>query len=251
LRATVNKIGKRYFGQKDLELNYRKVRGAHEKVFYYDAIPAAKDGESDAQYRTRVEPRKKLHDKIASQERYHVYEGDSRVRRKEIQQKKVDIMIAVDMLTHTVRGNMNQCTLIASDLDFKPLVDALVQEGMFVRLMYPPLDTAVELYSSADERIPLTIRSVYPWLENSLQAQMRPPSWSLESKVDFEGGDQLAQLDHPHLGQVRLFKKGDAYSAVWDDLEWVGSYLRVSNPDYGILRNALKEHYLLDIPEKL
>ena len=35
-------------------------------------------------------------------------------------------MIAVDMLTHPFDRNMERATLLAGDLDFKPLLDALV-----------------------------------------------------------------------------------------------------------------------------
>ncbi len=75
-------------------------------------------------------------------------------------QKKIDVMIAVDMLTHTFRRNMHQATLLTSDLDFKPLLDALVHEGMFVTLWYPPNDTNKELVAAADRRQPFGIRDV-------------------------------------------------------------------------------------------
>ena len=38
------------------------------------------------------------------------------------------------MLSHAHRKNMHKTTLLTGDLDFKPLVDALVQDGMFVTL---------------------------------------------------------------------------------------------------------------------
>jgi uncharacterized LabA/DUF88 family protein len=61
-------------------------------------------------------------------------------------------MIAVDMLTHTFRHNMHQTTLLTGDNDFKPPIDALVHEGMFVTLWYPYGETSKELMNAADTR---------------------------------------------------------------------------------------------------
>ncbi|MBD2254416.1 NYN domain-containing protein [Nostoc parmelioides] len=52
------------------------------------------------------------------------------------EQKEIDIMIAVDMLTHSFQKNMDEATLLAGDLDFKPLIDALVLNGTeFLKLV--------------------------------------------------------------------------------------------------------------------
>jgi uncharacterized LabA/DUF88 family protein len=52
---------------------------------------------------------------------------------------------------------MHQATLLTGDNDFKPLIDALVQDGLFVTLMYPPDETSRELMQAADARTPWTI----------------------------------------------------------------------------------------------
>lgn len=62
----------------------------------------------------------------------------------------VDVMIAVDMLRHAQMGNMERVTLFTSDLDFKPLIDALVQMGLEVTLWFQPSITNDELRRSAD-----------------------------------------------------------------------------------------------------
>jgi uncharacterized LabA/DUF88 family protein len=91
--------------------------------------------ETDQAYEARVRPQRELFDSAAGVDRVHVYEGDARRRRKRgLEQKKVDVMIAVDMLTHTFRRNMHEATLLTGDNDFKPLVDALVHEGMFITI---------------------------------------------------------------------------------------------------------------------
>jgi uncharacterized LabA/DUF88 family protein len=74
-------------------------------------------------------------------------------------------MIAVDMLTHAFRRNMQQATLLTGDLDFKPLLDALVNDGMFVTLWFPPNKTNRSLISSADERHQLDVQCIYSSLK--------------------------------------------------------------------------------------
>jgi uncharacterized LabA/DUF88 family protein len=137
--------------------------GGFDKVFYYDALPSKHGAESQQAYDARLEAAKNLHDKIGALDRFHVYEGDTRrspsLRRQE--QKKVDVMITVDMLTHAFRRNMQHCTLLTGDLDFKPLIDALVSDGMTVTLWYPPKRTSRELIAAADQRRQLDVRSLY------------------------------------------------------------------------------------------
>jgi NYN domain len=70
-------------------------------------------------------------------------------------------MIAVDMLMHSFRRNMDRAMLLTADLDFKPLIDALVSNGTYVTLWYPPKRTNKELIASADERRQLDVGSIY------------------------------------------------------------------------------------------
>ena len=50
---------------------------------------------------------------------------------------------------------MAQCTLLAGDIDFHPLIEALVREGMVVTLWHPP-QAAADLVNAADTRLALT-----------------------------------------------------------------------------------------------
>jgi hypothetical protein len=92
----------------------------------------------------------------ASTDGVHVFEGYARSRkRRGLEQKTVDVMLAVDMLSHTFRRNMLSTTLLSGDADFKPLLDALVQYGMNVTLWYPANETSTELIQAADTRVKL------------------------------------------------------------------------------------------------
>ena len=130
VRLTLEKISNQFFDGIKIELNYYELTKRYNKVFYYDSLPPKRQEENDIQYQQRIEPDLRFLAKLAAFDRFHVYEGEVRrsKSRKRNEQKKVDIMIAVDMLTHSFRRNMQRATLLTSDLDFKPLIDALVQE---------------------------------------------------------------------------------------------------------------------------
>lgn len=88
-------------------------------------------------------------------------------------------MIAVDMLTHSFHKNMDEATLLTGDLDFKPLIDALVLNGMYVSLWYPKGETNYELVDAADSRMPIIAPLVYEWLTESSKSKVKIPDYRL------------------------------------------------------------------------
>ena len=64
----------------------------------------------------------------------HVRTGKLASRRK--RQKQVDVLLAVDMLTHSHLRNTKNAVLLSGDSDFVPLVQAVIQQGTFVSLLY-------------------------------------------------------------------------------------------------------------------
>jgi uncharacterized LabA/DUF88 family protein len=149
-------LSAKYFNGETFDLDFAQIGSNFTKVFYYDVIPIRTDQEDETQYEQRIAPQRKLLHRLASTDRVHVYEGDARKRTKRgLEQKMVDVMLTVDMLTHSFRRNMQRATLFTGDQDFKPLVDALVLEAMFVTLWYPPGETNPELIAAADSRMPM------------------------------------------------------------------------------------------------
>jgi hypothetical protein len=135
LRQSLAEVERNFAGGKKLGVDFAALTVGFEKVFYYDALPSKSGDESESDYPARHDAAATLHDRLGALDRFHVYEGETRrsLSRKKQVQKKVDIMIAVDMLTHSFRRNMQQATLLTADLDFRPLLDALVTEGMFLK----------------------------------------------------------------------------------------------------------------------
>lgn len=171
LRSRVRQVAERYCGGQELNINWWGPSAGFRKVFYYDAVPTQKPNETAEDYAARKKPIEDLHSYLATFDRFRVNEGDTRYRSGRGQeQKKVDVMIAVDMMIHTIRRNMSEAALLAGDVDFKPLLDALVNEGMFVTLIYPPGATSKELLAAADARRAMDVRTIYGRLTPGSQA---------------------------------------------------------------------------------
>ena len=99
----------------------RRHSGAR-KVFVYDCVPA------DAEKTLR---RQMLRD-LPFEAGIHVREGT--LAGEKDRQKEVDVLAAVEMLSHAFRRNMTEAVLIAGDLDFRPVVRELVAAGVYVHL---------------------------------------------------------------------------------------------------------------------
>lgn len=188
LRETVRSLSEKWANGQTLELQYTNLTSNFTKVFYYDALPRRRENEQEAEYLTRISGERRLLDELSQLDRFHVYEGDVRrsSARRGPEQKKVDVMIAVDMLSHTFRRNMQEATLLTSDLDFRPLIDALVQEGMEVTLWYPPGDTTRDLIVAADRRRVLDVQTINAALTpESRKVFSYPHIWDSPHAHDF------------------------------------------------------------------
>ncbi len=82
-------------------------------------------------------------------------------KRPKLRQKEVDVQLAVDMLTHGFSKNMSRAVLLSGDLDFRPIVEALVRGGVFVDVWYEKESAARELFWAADYGRALTFQDFY------------------------------------------------------------------------------------------
>lgn len=172
----LDKIGERYFGKVRPFLDWGRVRGVHRKVFYYDAIPVQKPGEDDTTHSTRVAPKRRELAEIERQLRYHVRTGETHHRRRRgNEQKMVDVQLAVDALLMASRGLFASCTLLTGDLDFKPLVTALVDMGVDVQLLYPEDETNDDLKVATDSADALTVATFRQWFSDSFSQKALLP----------------------------------------------------------------------------
>jgi uncharacterized LabA/DUF88 family protein len=204
LQFTLEEVGRDWFGT-PIEIDYSKLQGARQKVFYYDCLPAIKE-DGDEERKLERESKRAFFNHLRSIPGWHVSEGLARHRRRERQQQKeVDILIAVDMLTHTHRKNMHRLTFLSGDQDFAPLLEAVVREGMYVELLYPEGHTAPDLMHFADTATPLNLDALHFAATDAFQRQHTLPVRS------FNGTD--ASAAQPMLSHAT--HNGEMFAYVW------------------------------------
>lgn len=216
LRCTLNKMSERVFGGATLPIDWGRLRGSHRKVFYYDAIPVQQHQEEDGAYAARVAPKRAELAAIERQPGYHVRSGDAVHRkRRGNEQKMVDVQLAVDALLMASRGLFNSATLITGDLDFKPLVSALVDMGVDVHLQYPFGETNDDLLAAADRADPILLPTCIGWLEAGfLEANPMPYALINFQNNDYEGIPDVAAWDDARYGKCRVVVIGSEFKLI-------------------------------------
>jgi uncharacterized LabA/DUF88 family protein len=175
LDKILGKIGSEFWDTENLEIDYSKLRNGFNKVFYYNCLPCKRNGETDFDFQKRIKTREDFHNGLKLLDSFHVFEGVTFGRKSEIRQKAVDIMIAVDMLRHSYRKNMDKTSLLTGDLDFKPLLDALVLEGMHTSILYSKESISKELLYSADSNSRIRIKEIHDWIPDHLKYKFDLP----------------------------------------------------------------------------
>lgn len=210
LREMLAGFSRAFFQNQEMQLDYQALAGRFQKIFYYDCIAPKKSGELQADYELRIGNQRRHFDKIRFVDRWHVFEGVTYGQGGRVRQKQIDVKIAVDMLMHSQRRNMQKATLLTGDLDFKPVVDALILDGMFVTIWYEHSTAANELLLSADARNPLSVYQVYEWTSTEFKKKFAlPKRWSDKSVVQ----GQLMENGINENGEIeaRLWKADDNY----------------------------------------
>src|SRR5262249_31783109 len=145
-----------------------------QRFYYYDCLhDIKKDGETEEGFKKRFEHQNAVFERIQSLPGFHVRLGNLSGVGKKIRQKKVDVLLAVEMLDHAFRKNMVAAFLLAGDGDFTPVAEAVIRLGTWVEVYYDPHGASKELYSTADQGIPLTFNDLRSW--SSIEFRTRYP----------------------------------------------------------------------------
>lgn len=149
------------------------ARNSLTRIFYYACIDdIRKPSESEAQFEARVQQQNQFLKKIQSLPGFFVRLGTLTGRRPgKLRQKEVDVLLAVDMLEHSFRKNMEVALLIAGDRDFVPIIESLVRLGTYVHVVYHPGSVSPELYEAADVAMNLNIDHLWGWSPAEFGAQ--------------------------------------------------------------------------------
>jgi uncharacterized LabA/DUF88 family protein len=251
-RRTLSKISDRFFGGVLLPLDWTKLRGTHRKVFYYDAIPVKQPQEDDSVYAARVAPKRQELAKIEREAGYHVRSGDAVHRRRfGHEQKMVDVQLAVDALLMASRGLFDSVTLITGDLDFKPLVSALVDMGVDVHLQYPPGETNEDLLAAADRADPMLVSTCCGWLDPMfLSAHPIPQTCITPRNGDYDAFPEVVVWDDPRYGRCRVVALDQKFKLL-SEHEPNGAQthrLEITDPRQEMIRIYAEELFGLVVP---
>jgi len=253
LNQTLLKVGEKYFGRIKPPVDWFKFRGQCRKVFYYDAVSVQRPDEDNNTYASRVEPKRTELAYIEGQAAYHVRTGDVRHRRKRgNEQKMVDVQLAVDALLMASRGLFSDCDLITGDLDFRPLVIALVDMGVNVRLFYPPGETNNDLMTAADQAIAMKIDVLSGWISDKFEGKNALPQGSFNFRDTAQPtGERLAEwndvkygLCHVKQNATGIFELFTEFSPSYPDTH----RLELKGRDASALRTYAEELYDLIVP---
>jgi uncharacterized LabA/DUF88 family protein len=148
---------------------------AFRSYFYDCKDEQKKDKETEAEFKARLEAQDATFARMHSRPGLHLRLGTVKGQRRR-EQKEVDILLAVDMLTHGFNRSMTHAVLIAGDLDFRPVVEALVRSGIFVEVWYEQRSVAKELPGAADFGKTLSWDHLYSWNSQTFREQYKPPT---------------------------------------------------------------------------
>jgi uncharacterized LabA/DUF88 family protein len=223
------------------EIDFMRLKGGASKAFYYDCLDdIRRDKEGEADFRKRVEGQESFFNAINALRGYHVRLGTLTGSYKKVRQKQVDVLLAVEMLTHAFHKNMTQATLIAGDLDFKPIVDNLIQHGTFVTVLYDPSSAARELYWAADAGKEITLLDLYSWSTDRFRKRNPIPQEASPSQPPL--GAQRIRDGHFEGQSISLYRSPDCHILLADTVRSL-SRLTVTGKDPALLERYFAMRY--------
>lgn len=148
----------------------RIARGTQEpldllRTYYYDCLPYQSDPPS-ADERDRFSKKRSFFSGLRRLPRYQVregrlvYRGDDASGAPIFQQKRVDLMIGLDIAGLAAKRAITHAAVLAGDSDLLPAFESAQHEGITVWLVHGPRGTyARELWELADDRFAVDERA--------------------------------------------------------------------------------------------
>lgn len=237
LRGICEKFSAEWFDGARLPIDHQSLRGGFTKCFYYDCLPLPRADEDDAASKTRRSEQQAELDAIKGLQGWHVVEGVVVGSGGRMRQKQVDVQIAVDMLTHSYRGNMHRVTFIAGDQDFKPLVEAVVREGMLIEIWFEKSSASTDLLDAADGRRSLDLYGLYGYLKGEFkEGHPLPKRWITGDRTI--GSARLLKTGTCAEGTAELYEGDGEYTLIRRDQGNAGRLLHMTHADLDYLERV-------------
>lgn len=205
-------------GKRFKELDLQKLF-IGQRIFYFDALPIKDENESEQDYNSRANPIEEWFAAVEKLPLFHVYTGLQKNRKKKgKEQKGVDVLLAAKVLTHAFQGNMDEIELWTSDLDFYPVLEALVNTRVRSTLRYDPRKTSDELPSYADIATPITLKDYLRTVGDEV-AFSNTIDWKTGNRSNESGDTVISRgrfqgkpVIHSRTSQMNFTTKEIAYS---------------------------------------
>jgi uncharacterized LabA/DUF88 family protein len=230
-RAYIAAIRRVFDADGDLDPARIRYENLAQRAFFYDCL-------DDGMKPQEAETQQKFFDEISAISGFHFRPGTIKGEKKRRRQKEVDVQLAVDMLQHGLSKNMEKAILIAGDLDFRPIVEALVLHGIFVEVWYAKGSAAAELPLAADYGKVLTFMDFYNMSSNSFMVHCplprrsygEPPPRHALTPIFKIGkiGNAVVHLyyhDNVHHLHLPMSPNGMPYSSLHADLDVIEKVL--------------------------
>lgn len=129
------------------------------RTYFYDSLPYQSNPPS-AEEALRFSRKRSFFSALQRLPNYTVrqgrlmYKGDDAQGRPIFQQKRVDLMLGLDIASLAAKQQITHAAVLSGDSDLLPAVEAAQQEGVVVWLVHgPPSTYARELWELADNRL--------------------------------------------------------------------------------------------------
>lgn len=142
----------------DLEKLSGTMAGERERLrtYYYHCPPHQSDPPSE-QERRRYASMRRFLATVDRLPRFEVRLGKLERRGDAFEQKRVDILMAVDLVRMSWDHHIDTAALVTGDSDLVPAVQAAKDAGVVVQLWYAPGSVHDELLAACDEGFELTV----------------------------------------------------------------------------------------------
>lgn len=132
----------------------RQACGDRERLrtYVYDCMPWQSDPPTDAEYE-RYERYSQFVEAIETKPRFQMRLGELGRHDNSFVQKRVDILLTVDLVRLAWAGHIGYAVLVSGDSDFVPAVNAAKDAGVITTLYYSPHSVHDELIQAVDEHV--------------------------------------------------------------------------------------------------
>lgn len=213
------------------------------RAFYYDCLDdRERQGDAVEARERRIKEQEQFFGNIDTLSGFHVRLGSMSGQQKKARQKKVDVMLAVDMLTFGLSKNMTVATLLAGDADFVPIIEALVRAGTFTRVLFEKRSASRELYHAADARLELSVQMLHQWMSSDWRQAHHLPEQGAQDGLPVLPDNDCMREGQMSTRKALVFFRHGKYT-LYIEGAWHGQCLVLTHQDFAVLERYATLHH--------